>query len=150
MYKYRNKFHLKLNLLLGIQTNHHWLNTSLNVNSALKIIVKKFQLPSMKKILLEVVYRTLTMNETCFDFGTHFLRTLTEHIKFFGLSLEKFSRMFNYMIVDFALNKNKLFSLVNLEGLVKEKAPDNDKLLEFYEGEDFQSLVTEHVSEKFR
>lgn len=70
IHKYRSLYKLKLNLMIGIQANSlDHLNNSLSMQSGLKIIIKKFFFPSMKKILLEIIYRMIKSKQACFDFG---------------------------------------------------------------------------------
>lgn len=108
-HKYRAKYNLKLSLLIGIQSNSlDVLNTHLDMSSGLKILVKKFYFPSMKKILLEVIYRMMMTQKTCFSLGTNFLRTVAENIQVMGLSLEKFRRMLHFLIAD-RFYRNKLY-----------------------------------------
>lgn len=110
MRKYWKEHNLQLNLVLGIQTNSlDYLNNSLNINSGLKLIVKKFQFPSMKKILLEVIYwLMITSSDVCYFFGTKFLQILAQEITVIGLSLEKFKWMLHFVLAEFYF-ENKLF-----------------------------------------
>lgn len=113
--KYRAKYRLKLNLMLGVQSNSHEdLISKISITTSNFIIVKRFYFPSMKKILLEVIYRLLKSDKTPYIFGPHFLKFIIQNIQVYGMSLEKFRRIIHYLLANhFYLNDyfftNKLF-----------------------------------------
>lgn len=97
--KYRAKHKLKLWLMLGVQSNSYEdLMSKISITTSNFMIVKKFYFPSMKKILLEVIYRLLKSDRNIYLFGVSFLQNIVENIQVYGLSLEKFKRIIHFLL----------------------------------------------------
>ncbi|CAI2386333.1 unnamed protein product [Moneuplotes crassus] len=105
--KYRAKHKLKLCLMLGVKSNSYEdLMSKISITTSNFMIVKKFYFPSIKRILLEVIYRLLKSKRNCYIFGTKFLSSIIENIQVYGLSLEKFKRIMHFLIAHhFRTNK---------------------------------------------
>jgi len=127
--KYRAKHKLKLCLMLGIQSNSYEdLMSKISITTSNFIIVKKFYFPSMKKILLEVIYRLLKSDKTAYMFGHNFLNTIIENIQVYGMSLEKFKRIMHYLLANFFFN-NDYFFVNGLFNDAKDKV-DKEQIIE--------------------
>ena len=139
--KYRAKHRLKLCLMLGVQSNSYEdLMSKISITTSNFIIVKKFYFPSMKKILLEVIYRLLKSDKNIYLFGQDFLKTIIENIQVYGLSLEKFKRIIHYMLAS-CFNLNDYFYV---NALVEKGIEEADKAKLIDDDEDelyFQELI---------
>ncbi|CAI2386463.1 unnamed protein product [Moneuplotes crassus] len=105
--KYRAKHNLKLCLMIGVKSNSFEdLMSKISITTSNLLIVKKYYFPSIKRILLEVIYRLLKSRRNCYIFGTKFLNSIVENIQVYGLSLEKFKRIMHFLIAHhFRTNK---------------------------------------------
>ena len=85
--------------MLGVQSNSYEdLMSKISITTSNFIIVKKFYFPSMKRILLEVIYRLLRTEKNIYLFGHNFLKTVIQNIQVYGLSLEKFRRIIHFLL----------------------------------------------------
>jgi len=140
--KYRAKYGLKLCLMMGVQSNSYEdLMSKISITTSNFMIVKKFYFPSMKKILLEVIYRLLKSERNIYLFGQDFLKSVIENIQVYGLSLEKFKRIMHYLLAS-CFNDNEYFYVNALINQECDKI-NNDSLIDgsednFY----FQELIT--------
>jgi hypothetical protein len=95
--------------MLGVQSNSYEdIMSKISITTSNFIIVKRFYFPSMKKILLEVIYRLLKSDKTSYMFGPKFLKVIIENIQVYGMSLEKFKRIIHFLLAE-QFFKNDLF-----------------------------------------
>ena len=82
---------MRLNLLIGIQSMEDYA-LKIDVNAGPKLKIKKFRIPTMKKILVAVLANMLKNSQSSFSFSRPFLRTVIEKIHLFGISLDTYKR----------------------------------------------------------
>lgn len=137
--KYRAKHKLKLCLMLGVQSNSYEdMMSKISITTSNFMIVKKFYFPSMKRILLEVIYRLLKSEKNCYLFGTNFLKTIIENIQVYGLSLEKFKRIMHFLtakhfytndffFINALVEKDEVLESMNLKEMVDAEDGDEEQ-----------------------
>ena len=139
--KYRSKHRLKLCLMLGVQNNSYEdLMSKISIKTSNFMIMKKFYFPSMKRILLEVIYRLLKSKRSIYMFGQNFLKAIIENIQVYGLSLEKFKRIIHYLLAS-KFNENEYF-YVNALLDKKLNNAEQEKLVNEDDEVNFPDLIT--------
>jgi hypothetical protein len=122
--KYRAKYKLKLCLMLGVQSNSYEdLMSKISITTSNFMIVKKFYFPSMKKILLEVIYRLLKSDKNIYLFGISFLQNIVENIQVYGLSLEKFKRIIHFLLAKWFCSNDYFY----VNALIEKEVEKIDK-----------------------
>lgn len=98
---------LNLCLILGVQNNNRdEVHLRLNIQSCAKLTLKTFYFPSMKNIIFQVIDKALITTESPsklmmpITFSQKTIENLIETINLYGMSVEKFKRTLQLILVE--------------------------------------------------
>jgi len=77
--------------------------------NVVRLDVLQLNIPSMKKIIFEVIYKMLQTKRSLLTFDTEVVSKITEQIKVFGTSIAKFKRLLRELLSKHFFNSRAFF-----------------------------------------